>query len=441
MEFPSSWLFILALLLPLPVGTDRPKRRVPWVTYSLIAINTIVFISNLMPGSITPDSRYFLQWGVVPGALEPVTLLTGIFFHVSLSHLFWNMVFLWIFGPHVEDAIGRLLFAMLFVGGGVAGAMLHAAIILIHSSSSYGPGMTEPLVGASGAISAILAPYAIRFHRSNIHMIWLPGFLLRRGWAQLEMPAATGLGAWVLVQLASAMYALRFPQSGETAYWAHIGGFIFGLVTAELTHMFSKGTQEYLLSDARGAAIQGQDLLFLSIQKYRGFLKTDPDNAEIRAELGRILLQHAGHAAPDAGDDRADAAKEMTTAIRTYAAAGRVKEAVELYAEAGGLHLALTLAPRELLHLANAAQELGDADSAEFILEDLLTDASDSAEAEMAQLKLGQILVKHDPARAKDVFREFLKRHPKSEWVWLVRELLAETERGGRPRPTPPPGK
>jgi membrane associated rhomboid family serine protease len=427
-------MFVLALLLPLPIGTDRPKRRTPWMTYALIAVNAFLFTASLMPGSLTPDFRIFMRWGLVPGALEPVTFFTSMFFHVSLSHIFWNMAFLWIFGPHVEDAIGRLLYVALFIGGGVAGALLHWAVILI--SGVYGPGMTEPMVGASGAISAILAPYAIRFHRSHIQMLWLPGLLLRRGWAHLEVPAVLGLGAWLVLNVAGGLLAVRSHESGGTAYWAHIGGFIFGMVTAELTHLFRQGTQEYLLDDARGAAIQGRELLNLSIQKYRGYLETDPGNAEIRAELARTLIQLAGQSASGGSNDRAEAAREMAAAIRAQAAAGRIKEAVELYAEAGGLNLSIGLAPRDLLRLANAAQEAGDSDSAAFILEDLLGDTPDAPEGEMARLKLGQILLKQDPSRARGVFADFLKRHPKSEWAWLVREMQAEMERTG-PGPRP----
>ena len=417
----------MALLLPLPTGTDRRRSRIPWVTYSLIAANIIVYIATFLPNTATPDYQLLLRWGVVPGALHPVTLLTGLFLHVSFSHLFWNMAFLWIFGPHVEDAIGHPLFIVLYFGGGIAGGMLHMSIVLM--TAPNGMAMYAPLVGASGAISAILAPYAVRFHRSNIQMLWLPGLFLRHGWARLQVPAVAGLGVWLLQNVVGGVKEVRLPESGEVAYWAHIGGFIFGLLTAELTHLFRQGQQEYLLVDARGAATRGQDLLSLAVQKYRGFLITDPNNASIRAELARTLVQHAVQSQYGSVSDRDEAAREMLAAIRAYQSTGAAKEALALHDEAGKLRLAVGLTPRERLRLSNGALEIGDLGGAERLLRLLLSEAPETPEAEMARLKLGQMLLKTDPAQSKSVLSGFLTRYPDSEWVHKVRDLRAEAER------------
>src|SRR4051794_19086638 len=112
-QIPSSWPFFLALLLflPLPLGTDQARRRFPWITCTLICVNGIVFFARMLLNASSPDHD-FQRWGSVPGALQPVTLITSMFLHHDFSHLLSNMWFLCVFGPQVEDAIGRRWFAI-----------------------------------------------------------------------------------------------------------------------------------------------------------------------------------------------------------------------------------------------------------------------------------------------------------------------------------------
>ena len=249
----------------------------------------------------------------MPNAPRFTALLTGMFLHVSLAHLFWNMMFLWLFGPHVEEALGWEAFLALYLGGGIAAGLLHMAIILMR-----GEIVAVPLVGASGAISAILAPFAIRFHRAQIRMIWLPAALAFPSWSQLEVPAVSGLGLWLLQNIGGGLLFLRNPQPGGTAYWAHIGGFAFGLIAAELTGLLRDGKQDYLLQDARQAAAQGREARTLAVRKYRSFLDHDPGNAPVRAELARLLAAAAEPDRETIAAERQEAALEMLGAIRLF---------------------------------------------------------------------------------------------------------------------------
>ena len=390
----------------MPFSTDRRGQRFPWVTYTLIALNVLAYtLTCHQPGA-------FDRWGLIPARPHFTALLTGIFLHVSIPHLFWNMVFLWLFGPHVEEALGREAFLALYLGGGIAAGLLHMAIIL-----TRGEIVAVPLVGASGAISAILAPFAIRFHRAQIRLYWLPAALAFPSWGQLEVPAVAGLGLWLLQNIGGGLYFLWKPEPGGTAYWAHIGGFVFGLVAAELTGLLRDGRQDYLLQDARTAAAQGRDALELALRKYRAFLDHDPDNAPVRAEMARLLASH-----PEGG--RVEAGLEMLGAVRGFLKRDDAASAAKCVGEARALELPLLLTPRERLRLAGAAESGGDAVTALALLRSLIAETPDAPEDEMTRLKLGQLLVASRSEEAADVLFEFLAKYPQSQWAQRAKELL-----------------
>lgn len=415
------WLLLLTLLLPLPFGTDRRGRRIPWVTYTLIAINVIAY-------RLTGPEAAF-RGGLIPDHPHFFALLTGLFLHAGLAHLVGNMVFLWLFGPHVEEALGREAFLALYLGGGIAASLLHMSIVLLRGQEA-----SAPLVGASGAISAILAPFAVRFHRANIRLFWIPASLFFREWGQLEVPALSGVGLWLLWNVAGGLSFLWLsevqkmtywwlPLAGNTAYWAHIGGFVFGLIAAELTGLLRDGRQDYLLQDARSAAARGRGALDLALGKYRAFLDRDPDNAPVRAEVARLLAAHPGPDARETEEARLGAGLEMLGAVRAFLKGNALPQAARCAGEARALGLSLSLTPRERLRLAGAAEEAGDVETAVALLRALAEETPDAAEDEMARLKLGQLLLGREPQEAKRWLSSLLKKYPESEWARRAREL------------------
>ena len=421
MPLSPFWLLLLTLLAPLPFGTDRRGRRVPWVTYTLIALNVAVY---LLTG---PDAAG--RWGLTPDHPHFFTLLTGLFLHAGLGHLVGNMVFLWLFGPHVEEALGREAFLALYLGGGIAAGLLHLSIVLLR-----GQDVSAPLVGASGAISAILAPFAVRFHRANIRLFWIPASLFFRSWGQLEVPAVSGLGLWLAWNVAGGLSFLWLsdaqraaywwlPTAGNTAYWAHIGGFVFGLVAAELTGLLREGRQDYLLQDARTAAARGREALQLATRKYRAFLDHDPENVPVRAELARLLAASSLPGPERAAQDRQDAAREMAGAVRAALKQGRLPEAARCAGDARALGLPLPLTARERLRLAGASEGVGDVETAAGLLRALTEETPDAPEDEMARLKLARLLLGPDPAGARTLLAGFLQKYPQSEWAGRAKDL------------------
>ena len=227
----------------IPLGTyDNPTKRKPYLTYGLILANILVFIweSTLPQGEL---GRVFYQIAVVPCELmqrftpaHVVDFFRSMFLHGDVWHLIGNMVFLWIFGTNVEDFFGRRTFALLYVAGGLVAALTHT--LLYHY-------MCVPLIGASGAISAVLGAYLVLFPGTRVRV----GFPFFRFFVlPIKMPAIIMLGLWFILQIINGTAALNSAVGG-VAFFAHIGGFVFGLLFAFIYTMFKGAPEPVIYSD------------------------------------------------------------------------------------------------------------------------------------------------------------------------------------------------
>ena len=210
-----------------PLHDDTPLRviRFQFVTGAIIAVNVVVF---LMTGAFSSDVQLAMtayNFGIVPDELfhgvgyvqhgirvpEVLTLVTYQFLHGSWMHLIGNMLFLWVFADNIEDAFGYAGFLLFYLITGVAGGLLHCLI---------SPTSDVPLVGASGAVSGIMASYLVLYPRARI---WILLFMR----IPLRIPALIALGGWFVFQVFSLMVA---GEENQIAFWAHIGGFLAGLI-------------------------------------------------------------------------------------------------------------------------------------------------------------------------------------------------------------------
>jgi membrane associated rhomboid family serine protease len=212
--------------LLLPLHDENPLRhiRFGYATLALIAACAATFAYQmLLPAN--EAVRFVYAYGTIPAVLfgerslppeiAPVpagaTLLTGMFLHGSLVHLAGNMLFLWVLGDNVEDALGHLRFVAFYALSGVAAALSHAAI---------DPASTVPMIGASGAISGVIGAYLVLHPHAPIRTLVFRYIV--------SLPAWVVLGLWILFQLANA--AASGPSEAGIAWWAHIGGFVAGVV-------------------------------------------------------------------------------------------------------------------------------------------------------------------------------------------------------------------
>lgn len=211
----------------IPVGDTELRGGTPgFVTIALIVINVIVFLFEAMMS--TPELENFIRnFGVIPAEImqgnQLGTLLTHMFLHGGWMHLIGNMVFLWVFGDNIEAVLGKVMYLAFYFAGGLAAAALQ---ILID------PASTIPSVGASGAIAAVLGAYVVMFPQSRVKLLLLGGM----GAGMTRVTAIIFLGIWFVTQLFNGIASLgvETAQTGGVAFWAHIGGFIFGLVVGFL---------------------------------------------------------------------------------------------------------------------------------------------------------------------------------------------------------------
>jgi membrane associated rhomboid family serine protease len=213
-----------------PYRDDNPLRHgPPLVTLAIIAINTAVYLLLQFPLGPNEGQAYLLSFGFIPavffGQFELVselarvpstaTLVTNMFLHGGLVHLVGNMWFLWLYGDNVEEAMGRLRYLFFYLICGCAGTLAHAA---------FDPAGQVPLVGASGAISGVIAGYLLIWPRANIRVFYWFFILI----GTINVPAFVVLGIWIVEQLFALPTAMQ--AQGGIAIVAHLGGFAAGLV-------------------------------------------------------------------------------------------------------------------------------------------------------------------------------------------------------------------
>jgi membrane associated rhomboid family serine protease len=218
----------------IPLRDDQPRFSTPYVTYFLIGLNAAVF---LFESALTPDSFTILlyQFGMVPanitgylsgaGQLGLVAVwlpaLTSMFLHGSWMHVIGNMWFLWIFGDNIEDHLGHFKYLVFYLASGLVAAF--AQLLL-------SPHSRVPTVGASGAIAGVLGAYFVLYPKARV-LIWFPIFFL------FYLPAWVMLGYWFLMQFVSGAATSMASYSdtrGGVAFWAHVGGFVAGIVLIKL---------------------------------------------------------------------------------------------------------------------------------------------------------------------------------------------------------------
>lgn len=390
----------------LPYGNDRRTRRFPAVTYALIAANVGMYLWML------PFDRQTIlnDLGLTPLNPSISDVISSMFVHADLLHLAWNMLFLWLFGPNVEDALGRLEYTIFYFGSGFAASLLHVVVVhfLMPAASDV------PMVGASGAIAGILGIFAIRFYKTNIKVWYLVFCLIVRA-GTFIVPAWIGLSVWFIQQLVGAVFGFLEPESGGVAYWSHIGGILFGTVLAAVLRMGLEGTKEYLMTDARTSLEQGTT--WDAAENLRNLLKHDPDNAEAHAELARTYHCQQNHA---------KAVAHYRKSIELHLRRGERDLAIERYDEARQRYPDVRLDLRTENQLARLLIDAGYAPAAVYLLEKIIASYPGTPEAEISLVRAGDLYlnVLSDRRAAVRCYERFLEEYPHSEYRPMVEKAL-----------------
>jgi membrane associated rhomboid family serine protease len=213
----------------IPYKDDNPTRLFPFVTIAIIVLNVIVFFSQVLSGQGL--QRSVLKYGAIPHNIltfeteqpisPPFTVFSAMFMHGGLFHLGGNMLYLWIFGNNIEDKLGHIRFTIFY---------LFCGIVSAYSYAITDPNSVVPMIGASGAISGILGAYLLLFPRASVYTILFLGFFI----TTVKVPALIVIGFWAIIQLINGLVSAGVNVKGGIAWFAHVGGFLVGLLTIKL---------------------------------------------------------------------------------------------------------------------------------------------------------------------------------------------------------------
>lgn len=229
----------------IPLKDDAPRYAFPFVTILLIVVNCFIFFYQVSLGP-RQDQRLVMQYGMIPARVEAAVnrpsvplgpaiepLFSSMFLHSGWLHLIGNMWFLWIFGDNVEDALGHFSYLIFYLSSGIFAGIVH---------TFFNWGSRLPAIGASGAIAGVMGAFIVTYPRDRVRtlvfFIWF--------FKVTYIPAILLIGFWFVIQLFSGVGSVANAQSGGgVAYMAHVGGFIFGAITARLFEGFRPIEERY----------------------------------------------------------------------------------------------------------------------------------------------------------------------------------------------------
>ncbi len=205
----------------IPLKDVIPSRTWPGVTIALIVVNVLVF---LYQSTLSPENgeRFVYAWGLIPAQFSVTGMLSSMFVHAGLGHAAGNLLYLWIFGDNVEDRLGHGRFLAFYLGTGIVAALAQTAM---------DPASPIPMVGASGAIAGVMGGYLVLYPHSRVLTLFPFPFIL------FEVPAVILLGLWFVVQFVSGIGSLAAAGGdmvGGVAFWAHVMGFVAGVLSVRL---------------------------------------------------------------------------------------------------------------------------------------------------------------------------------------------------------------
>ena len=423
---PIALILVLVIVVALVVPLIPMRRRqygftsFPYVTVGLLFANLVIFGATVdKDGQLSP---YVSQhYGMIPHALTVVTLLTHMFLHGSWLHVLGNMLFLWLFGPHVEEALGKIEYLIFYIGCGIASGLLHLLLAITFLPAAE----HSPLVGASGAIFGVMGLFAVRFWRTRIRVLLF-----------LQVRAIWAVGVFAIIQVVLGLISLADGGATDhTANWAHVGGFLFGVLLAFPLKMREDSRVEYDREDADKAALTGN--MDEAAAHYRAVLEATPADPDAHHALGKVLIQlRQGEAAH----------RHLMDALQLYLRANAPIKAAQVYADAVESFDNFPLPPALLQRVASACEVSEQYALTLRALSELCRDHPQAREAEMGLIRLGKLHLQklHQPQNAVSIFSEFIRLYPHSEWTGHAERLLIEARgvadrSGGLSAPAAPP--
>jgi membrane associated rhomboid family serine protease len=405
----------------LPYASDRPPRNAPLTVVTLVLVHFAIFgVIALNIATRGPERAviWYANLSLVPGSIKWWSPITYSFLHDSVFHLSSNMLFLWVFGGSLEDAIGRRRFISLYVGAAILTGLLQCTMAIL----AGGLARSTPIIGASGAIAALVGAFAVRFYRSRIRFIGLP----------VRIPALILVLIVLLGEMAVAIWQLTHPtpavQGQAAAHWAHVGGFLIGMLWAQSTRLMRAGRHEYLAADAAVEMERGSPIK--AVHRWEAVLHEQPDNLHAEAELARAWAMVG---------EKDQAAEHYQSAIAGMVRSGDRADAAARYLEARTESVEAHLPPAELLAVASSLEEAGEYETSRSALVTLIDSYPEASECETARLRLASLLLKrlNSPKESAAAVKAYLDDYPESTWRAYAEELLRSAENVGNEPESP----
>ena len=388
-------------MLLFPIGTERKLRAFPWATLSLIAANVYVyfFLQGGPQGSNFDLVFARLQWWM------PITYM---FAHGSLVHLGGNMLFLWVFGPHAEDALGRGRLMLVYFSAGLAAAGLHVLLSVL----LYPEDLAVGLVGASGAIMGVVSLFVLRYHGVRVRFFfwWLLPYIfyVRALWVGIAF-----LG-WDLIW---ALIAVGQQGVGGVAHWAHLGGFAAGAVWAWALRMPGEGTHEIKYDEARRYIEAGAWLA--AARRLEERIANRPGDAQLHADAAACYDMVAGM------QDRA--AWHWNEHLRLLLLENRCDEAIARFPELVQRFSPGDFDPAVLMRLGATCQSRGEERLALPALMAVVQAHPDSEQAPAAALRIASLYARRaDEEREREMLLRISQTWPHSEAALTAATRLRE---------------
>ncbi len=392
---------------------NRPRHR-PIATFSLIGLNLVIsgVVAYL---SIYDPHRYpqsiYSRFGLTSVSRHPLSLITYMFLHEGVAHLAGNMLFLWLFGAGLEEAVGGWLFLLVFFSAGIISGLFPFAL-----NRAAGDVSLYPLIGASGAIAGVIGFYAIRFYRARIRITELT-----KG-----IPALLLVAVYLLAEVTVILWRLNRGVGSPIPDWTHLTGFIWGILLATILQQERVGRGAYLESDARRESEQGS--LSAAVHQWERVLRHHPEHETAHFELAKAWALLGDH--PAAVGHFISGMQQLS---KNHQREQMARRYIEFQRLVGDIPL-----PAELLYEVSCTlEQMGERDAAAKAYEDLVERYPDCAECEMALLKAGTLYASSigDRALAEERLTLFLKRYPNSALRHYAEELINQINDESAPPP------
>ncbi len=391
----------------LPYSSDRPPRNVPITVIILILIHYLIFGVFAIFWKLTNGNSLlvlFTNLSLVPYQMHWYSFITYGFLHEDVFHLSVNMLFLWVFGSSVEDAIGWLKFLLFYLMAMMVTGAIQAIIVLMIPGTDH----MMPIIGASGAISALMGLYAVRFYRSKIRFVGVP----------FQIPAILVLAIFLISEMTMAALSLHheFNQLfNAVAHWAHITGFLFGILAGQSFHMYHEGRRDYVTTSAEKDMKHGSHVS--AAMKWDHLLALQPENLKALKESARCWIL-AG--------EREPGLQRYGRLLSALLKEGNQKEALAIYADMRTIDPQLILSSSETLKVASYMEENGDWRASLDILQALLDSSHSTPETEMVHLRIATLLTNSGShnLEAAERLADFISDYPDSDFKGYADRML-----------------